>query len=137
MAPGAVRGPMTRLADRLARLGRIKLGAVVALGATNVVAVARPDLTPADLAAVATATFLLCYLPLLLCAVLSEVLPVRAGTGAAPPGACGDQGEAAAGSAGKAIRRTTTNPLTPDTSATTCAPDGSSQSGANTYSVSG
>ena len=113
--------------DRLARLGRIELGAVAALAVTNVVAVARPDLTPADLAAVAGAAFCAGYLPLLLLAVGSDLR--RAGSRPAQhPLAAGGAAGGDSDAAGKAIRRTTGRPPAPATTATVRAPGGSSHS---------
>ena len=112
--------------DRLARLGRIELGAVAALAVTNVVAVARPDLTPADLAAVAGAAFCAGYLPLLLLAVVSDLR--RAGSGPAQRPLAGGGAAGGDSDAAKAIRLTTGRSSSPEMTVTTRAPGGSSHS---------
>jgi hypothetical protein len=126
-APAAVGSSVERLVERAAHLPRITLGAVVALAATNVVAVARPELTPADLIAVAGEAFFAGYLPLLLVAVVGDATRSFSGPIQRPLEG-GAAGGGDSGAAVKAIRRTTGRPPAPSTTATVRAPSGRSHS---------
>jgi hypothetical protein len=86
--------------DRLARVGRIKLATASLLAVSNVLAAAKPDLPWRVMVVTAVATFFACYVPLLLCAVLSELRGAGQGDRARWPG--GDRRYAAQGALGGA-----------------------------------
>jgi hypothetical protein len=114
-------------------LGRIKVAAASALAVSSVLAVARPDLPPAEVATAAVTVFFACYLPLLLCAVASELRAAGRRTPHGQPGGASAPGVAREPAPPeKATSRSATRPPAPSTSATARVPAGRPHSGATT-----